>query len=144
MAAIARREHAAGRLDVWAVQRMLDRDFGDAKRAERLERRADSLRRQLAGAAQLMAPERAPEDPLEAASRCAHQVFTEVTRQKMADAQAGRSEPRPFASAGPSAAAECTGPDCPVCTAYRSASGDALAPYAPGDVITTGYTEVYR
>jgi hypothetical protein len=99
-----RRDHAAGKIDVFDIARMqaADTDEGDPAAVERLTRRRDSLQRQLAEAMQLMAPQRAPEDPLEAASRRAHQVFREVTRQRMADAQAGRAAPRerrPFASA---------------------------------------------
>jgi hypothetical protein len=100
---IAAREHAAGRADVWQMQRMLDGDFGDQAAVERLERRADGLRRQIAEAQEMIAPPQLREsDGVEAASRHAHQVFVEATRARMAEAreQARRPEPRPFAGRG--------------------------------------------
>jgi hypothetical protein len=119
---IAGREHAAGRADVWQMQRMLDGDFGDQATVERLERRADGLRRQIAEAqAAIAPPERRTPDPLEAASRHAHEVFVEVTRAAMAEAQAGVRAPRPFASVsrGAGASTEHTGDDCWVCAEGR-------------------------
>jgi len=122
---IAAREHAAGRADVWQMQRMLDGDFGDQAVVERLERRADGIRRQIAEAQEMIAPPQQREtDPLEAASRHAHQVFVEVTRARMAEAteQARqRPAPRPFASVsrGAGRSTEHTGPDCWVCAAAR-------------------------
>jgi len=115
------RDHAAGRITAFDIANMPDPDGGegDEATAERLERRAESLRRQLAESAELMAPQRAPEDPLQAASRRAHQVFTEVTRQRMAEAQARRAAPRerrPFGSASPGGAAVRSEPvTCPEC-----------------------------
>jgi hypothetical protein len=134
---IAGREHAAGRADVWQMQRMLDGDFGDQAVVERLERRADGIRRQIAEAQEMIAPPQQREtDPLEAASRHAHQVFAELTRQRFAEAQAGRPEPRPFASVsrGAGRSTEHTGPDCWVCAAARErdaarALADAAAVY---------------
>jgi hypothetical protein len=98
--AIAMREHAAGRLGIWQVQRLLDRDFGDAQRAAVLERRIARLDSQMAEAAALMAPTRAPEDPIEAASSRARARLAEVTRARMEAAAAGRPARarRPFAS----------------------------------------------
>lgn len=139
-----RRAHERGQVSALDIARM-DFDEGDEAKVARLERRADNLRRQLAEAAALIAPERqAPEDPLQAATRRAHDAFIEVTRQRIAEAAARTGEPRPFAGAGLSAAdaAECTGPDCPVCTAYRAARGGDPNGYAPGAVITTGYEAV--
>jgi hypothetical protein len=110
-------------------------DLGDEGRVRLLERRAESLRRQIGEAHEAISPpSRRDPDPLEAAASRAHQVFAELTRQRMAEAEARRPEPRPFASrAGlPAADAECTGPDCPVCAwgrerdAERSAEVDRL------------------
>jgi hypothetical protein len=134
---IAGREHAAGRADVWQMQRMLDGDFGDQAVVDRLERRADGLRRQIAEAQEMIAPpQQRKTDPLEAASRHAHQVFVEVTRARMAEAEARRPEPRPFASVsrGAGASNEHTGPGCWVCAAARErdaarAREDAVAVY---------------
>ena len=119
------------------MQRMLDGDFGDQAVVERLERRADGLRRQIGEAQAMIAPpQQRDSDPLEAASRHAHQVFAEVTRQRFAEAQAGRPEPRPFASVsrGAGGSTEHTGPDCRVCAAARErdaarALEDAVAVY---------------
>lgn len=104
------------------ASRMLDGDFGDAGRAEKLERRADRLRRELAGAQMMIAPQREQAaDPLDAASRHAHDVFVAATRAMLADAQAGRRPaPRPFAGRGGVAVRSdqpVTCPDCVKCGA---------------------------
>jgi hypothetical protein len=52
-------------------------------------------------------------------ARAAHEVFREVTRARMSEAQARRQEPRPFGSASRGAGTEHTGPDCAVCAAAR-------------------------
>lgn len=146
-----RQMHERGQIGGFDIlARMADTDEGDEGRVRVLQRRAESLRRQIGEATELMAPQRAPEDPLEAPSRNAHAIFRELTRAKMAEAQAGRLASPPFSSvsrAGLSAAdaAECTGADCPVCAegrrmdAARNSEGDT-DPYAPGE----GYAEVYR
>jgi phage head maturation protease len=109
-AAVARREHEAGRVSVWAMQEMLDGDFGDEDRVRQLERRAESLRSQMAQASAMIAPQQEQvTDPLEQASRHAHEVFREVTRSLMAEAQAGvrperlpagKASRRPFGGRG--------------------------------------------
>jgi hypothetical protein len=135
---IAGREHAAGRADVWQMQRMLDGDFGDQATVERLERRADGLRRQIAEAQEMIAPpQRRDLDPVEAASRAAHEVFREVTRARWAEVQGGsrpRRERPPFGSVSRGRSTEHTGPDCWVCAAARErdaarAREDAAAVY---------------
>ena len=132
------REHEAGRLTGLAyLQAMGDDAGGDEDRVRLLSRRADSLRRQVAEANEAMsAPQRYEGDGVEAASRHAHQVFAEVTRQRFAEAQAGRPEPRPFASVsrGAGRSTEHSGPDCWVCAASRErdaarAREDAVAVY---------------
>lgn len=113
-AEIAHREHLAGRVDVFRMQAMMDGDDGDEGRVRVLEHRAESLKRQIAQAQEAIAPpsQRDP-DPFESAAQRAHQAFVEVTRAKMADAQARRPEPRPFASRGGVAVpGEITCPDC--------------------------------
>lgn len=111
--------------------RMMDGDFGDAHWAEQLERRAGSLGRQIQEAAELMSPPSRQPDPLEATGRRAHQILTEVTRA-MAEAQARRPEPRPFASVSRAAGdTEHTGPDCRICAeARRRDAARATAEYA--------------
>ena len=106
-----------GQIGGLEASRMLDGDFGDATRAEKLERKCDRLRQQIADTAAMVAPpqERQP-DGLEAASRTAHEIFREITRQRMADAQAGRTSRarRPFASVSRSSSGdgEVTCTDC--------------------------------
>jgi hypothetical protein len=154
----AQREHAAGRLDAWGMQRMLDGDLGDAHRAGQLERRAEGLRRQLEDAQAMIAPpsQRDP-DPLESVNRAAqaaHDVFREVTRARIAELgttrRPSRPAPRPFGSVSRGAAGtEHTGPDCWVCAEGRRmdaarARDDDRAPYPPDAVITTGYRELAR
>jgi hypothetical protein len=76
--------------------RMMDGDFGDASRAEQLERQCANLERQIGEASELIAPAAQRDaDPYEAASRHAHDVFVEVTRARMAELEAGRPAPRP-------------------------------------------------
>jgi hypothetical protein len=130
--------HQAGRLDAFAVMRAMDSvDEGDEDRVRLLERRAAGLRQQIADATEMTSPPPQRDlNPVEAASRHAHQVFAEVTRQRFAEAQAGRPEPRPFASVsrGAGGSTEHTGPDCRVCAAARErdaarAREDAVAVY---------------
>jgi hypothetical protein len=98
------RDHAAGRISAFDIMAM-DTAEPDVAREQQLERRAESLRGQLAGASALIArePARAP-DEFAAVNRTAHALFTATTRQRMAEAQARRTAPRPerrpFASRG--------------------------------------------
>jgi hypothetical protein len=122
-AQFAAREHAAGRADVSRMLSMMDGDDGDESRVALLERRAESLRRQIAGAQAMIAPPQARDPgPVEAASRAAHEVFREVTRARWADVQGGsrpRRERPPFDSVSRGRSTEHTGPDCRVCAAGR-------------------------
>jgi hypothetical protein len=138
-AEIAAREHAAGRVDVFRMQAMMDGDFGDEDRVQALERRAQSLGRQLAEAQNLIAPPQQRDlDPVEQASRAAHEVFREVTRARWAEAQSGsrpRRERPPFdsGSRGRSTDHVTDGP-CWVCEQGRErdaarAREDAVAVY---------------
>ena len=110
------RDHTAGRITAFDIMRM---DFGepDVARERQLERRAGNLRRQLEEAqAMISPPQQRGGDPLEAASRRAHEVFREVTRARWAEAQGARppSERRPFGGAGGLAVRSepVTCPDC--------------------------------
>jgi hypothetical protein len=96
-------------------------DF-DEGRVRLLERCAASLRAQIADAmAAVSPPERRAPDPLAEAGRRAHAAFAEVTRARMAEVEARRPEPRPFASVsrGAGRSTEHTGPDCWVCAERR-------------------------
>jgi hypothetical protein len=143
-----RRAHEAGRITAWQVMEQLG-DEGDEGRVAQLERRAASLRQQIGAASEAITPpERRDPDPLEAAAQRAHDLFAEVTRAKVAELEAGvrHSEPRPFASAGLSAADECTGPDCPLCQwGHRQDAARASEnQYPPDAVITAEYREAVR
>jgi hypothetical protein len=109
------REHGAGRITAWDIM-ATDSPAPDYARAEQLQRRADRLRGQLAAAGETAARSRQRDaDPVEAASRQAHQAFVEVTRARMADAAAGVSRPRqrrPFASRSRGGG---DAPDCAEC-----------------------------
>jgi phage head maturation protease len=142
-AAHVSRMHAAGQITAWQVPGMLGDDLGDEGRAAKLEWKRDRLARQLGAAQQTVSVARQarPEDPLESASRHAHEIFAELTRQRMAEAQASRPEPRPFGAASRGAAGtehaleasraaaqayaagpgadQCAGPGCPVCAYGR-------------------------
>jgi len=139
-AQFAAREHAAGRADVSRMLAMMDGDDGDASRVAMLERRAESLRRQIAEAQDMIAPPQARDlNPVEAASRAAHEVFREVTRAAWEAAQSGTARPAPrerppFGSVSRGRSTEHTGPDCRVCAAARErdaarAREDAVAVY---------------
>lgn len=108
---------ARGQLGGLEAAQMMDGDFGDAQRAAQLERRADRLRRQLGEAQAMIAPPQERElDGVEAASRDAHRMFTEITRQRMAEAREGRPVVRPFADDSVSrGGTEHTGAGCWVC-----------------------------
>jgi hypothetical protein len=121
------RAHAAGQITAWDIVRGQDFDEGDPGRVEMLQRRAVSLRAQIADAAQAMSPpERPVPGPVEAAAQRAQQILARVAEEQrlkdQADAQAraqlerernafyaarGR---RPFASRGAGRSTEPTGP----------------------------------
>jgi hypothetical protein len=154
------RDHAAGRITAFDIARMQDCDEGDEGRAALLEKRAKGLRTQIADAQAMISPQPQRDmDPLEAASRQAHEVFREMTRQRMAEAAQGRPQASPpFASrgsAGGGDGTEHTGPDCAICAEGRrrdaalraaEAAGEYKAPPASeyfGPAITrdTGYDD---
>jgi hypothetical protein len=143
-----------------AVQRMDAAEGPDEAEISRLEKNLERLQRSQAQAqAAIAGPVRGPEDPLEAATRRAHDVLREVTRAKMEQAAAGLplTGPRPFAgsfaSHGSAVDAEavlrCPGAGCQTCAEGRQreaarAAEDAAA-YAPGQVIAAGHEPVvYR
>jgi hypothetical protein len=144
-AQFAAREHAAGRADVSRMLSMMDGDDGDESQVRVLERRAESLRRQIAEAQAMIAPPQARDlGPVEAASRAAHEVFREVTRARWAEVQGGtvRPAPRerpPFGSVSRGRGTEHTGPDCWVCAAARERD----AARAREDVVAV-YGEIAR
>lgn len=109
------RAHQNGQITAFDIARM-DFDEGDPGAVARLERRAGSLQRQIREASEAMAPQRTPEDPLEAASRRArqagHEAFREVTRQRMTEAEAGVRRPPFFAGRGVAVRSEVTCADC--------------------------------
>ncbi len=115
-----RQMHERGQISGFDLMaRMRDTDEGDQATADRLRRRADSLRRQIAEASEAISPpERRDPDPLEAASRRAHEVFREVTRQRWAEAQGRAPAPRPFGSpsrGGAGVAVRSEPVTCPEC-----------------------------
>jgi len=145
-----RRMHERGQVRAMDIPNLLG-DEGDENRVRQLQHQEASLRRQLEEAAVAISPpSRRDPDPLEAASRRAHAAFVEVTRARMAEAEAGvrRSEPRPFASVsrGAGDGTEHTGSDCRICAEGRrmDAADRGEDPYPPGAVITTGYRELAR
>jgi hypothetical protein len=98
------RAHRNGQLSAWDIPAALGDDLGDRGRVGQLERRAESLRRQIAEASELIRPpqQRAP-DPLEAVTSRAHAAFAEATRAKLAEAQGQPRQQRasrPFPSRG--------------------------------------------
>lgn len=116
------RAHQNGQITAADMIARMDFDEGDPGTVERLERRAESLRKQIAETQAMVAPPQARDlDPVESASRAAHEAFREVTRARMAEAQARVPAPRPFGSVSRAAGRDtkCTGPDCWVCAEGR-------------------------
>jgi hypothetical protein len=128
-AARVQRDYEAGRLSPWDIARM-DFDEGDPARAERLERKAERQRQQLAGLAEAVTPPQVREqDAVEQAAARARRILEDVQaqgREQDAEAQRARAQMTadraafyaargrlPFASRG--AAAECPGPGCETC-----------------------------
>lgn len=111
-----RQMHEAGRIRAWDIPGMLGDDLGDEGRVSQLQRQAASLRQQIDAASEAIAPpEQRDLDPLEAAAQRAHATFVEVTRARMAEAEAGvrRSGPRPFAGGhGVAVRSEVTCTEC--------------------------------
>jgi hypothetical protein len=95
-----RRAHEAGQIRAWDIPAALG-DEGDPGRVAQLERRAESLRRQIGDTQAMMAPPQARDpDPLEQATSRAHQAFVEATRARMAAAGTGVRARRPFGGRG--------------------------------------------
>jgi len=159
-----------GQIGGLEAARMMDGDFGDAHRAEQLQRQCENLGRQIADVSAMIAPQqqRAP-DPVESASRSAQQLLAGVTRGRAAAAPARGPERRPFTSRGQDAVRselECVycvqndvshessvllhlDPESkvPITTAQQleqlqQAEQAARHAYQPGAVITTGYQPV--
>jgi hypothetical protein len=131
------RMHANGQIGAWDIPAALG-DEGDPGRVAQLERQAAGLRARIAEAQDMVAaPRQRDLDPVEAASRAAHEVFREVTRARWAEAQGGsrpRRERPPFDSVSRGRDTEHAGPDCQVCAAARErdaarAREDAVAVY---------------
>jgi hypothetical protein len=123
-----RMEHVRGLLErgqvggLDAAERM-DGDFGDPAQAERLERRVESLRAQIADVTQIMVPPEArARNAVEEASLRAQRILAEVAAERRAEDEAevagrarmaseraafyaARGERRPFASRGDADAA---------------------------------------
>ena len=123
-AEIASREHAAGRVDVLRMLAMMDGDDGDEGRVRVLERRAESLKRQIAEAQEAISPPQArPLDGVESATRHARRTLAEVSRSQLAEARERSRPPErpPFdgSSVSRGRSTEHTGPDCQVCAEAR-------------------------
>jgi hypothetical protein len=127
----AERMRAAG-LGALEAFRMLDGDFGDPATVERLSKRATGLRRQIAEVQAMIAPQQQREmDPVEAASRHAHQVFKEVTRAQLAEVQEReRSRPRELPPFGSVSRGVGDGhfdvPECRECVAAGATAEESL------------------
>ncbi len=113
-----RRAHDADQITVFDIARMQDFDEGDQGTVERLARRAEGLRKQIVEAQGMISPARGRiADPVEAASRQAHETYRQVTRAKLAEMETRAPERPPFGSVSRAAgrSTDHTGPDCWVC-----------------------------
>jgi hypothetical protein len=119
------RDHAAGKISAFDIARMqASNDEGDPAAVERLQRRADSLRRQIGQAQAVIAPPAQRDlDPVEAAASRAHRAFVETTRALWAEAQTGaaRQAPRPFAGG-----VAVRGEMCPECAAIGASAAESF------------------
>ena len=117
-----------------------------AARMAVIDRRRE--RRAALAADQLAAMQRpdAPADPLEQASRRAHETFRAITRQQMAEAQAGtpRRESRPFA--GPGSATAGPEPGCGECRrqGFDAATSLRIHQAEADRAASAGYREITR
>jgi hypothetical protein len=128
------RAHQNGQIHAWDIPALLPQDEGDVHRARQLERQAARIRQQMLDAAEMITPAPRLEDPLESASRRAHEAFAESVRSAIAAAQEGRPAPRerrPFPGSG-----EHTGPDCAVCA--------TAGPSRTAGDVALGYGEISR
>lgn len=131
--------HERGQLDVSGViARMAATDDGDETTVARLRRRADSLRRQIGEASEIMVPPEArARNAVEEASSRARRILADVTsraaddeaesasRTQLASDRAafyGARGRRPFASRGDAAE-----PDCPECQAIGASAEESFA-----------------
>jgi hypothetical protein len=124
-----RRMHERGQIDAAGVaQRWRDTDEGDSRTVARLTRRAESLRRQIAEASEVIAPRaQRPADPFEQAAQRAHAAFAESVREKMAAAEAGRPGSRPFASVSRGVGdGHFDVPECGDCVAVGATAEESL------------------
>jgi hypothetical protein len=111
-AARVERMRQAGQLTALEAWQRLDGDYGDAGRAERLERRVARLRSQLEDVAGTISPSRAVSaDPVEAALGHAREVAGAVSRSA--------PEPRPFEA-----------PDCAECAAAGATAAESAQIHA--------------
>ncbi len=135
-----RQMHERGQLDVSGViARMAATDDGDETTVARLRRRADSLRRQIGEASEIMVPPEArARNAVEEASSRARRILADVTSRRAADDEAesasrtqlasdraafyGARGRRPFASRGDAAE-----PDCPECQAIGASAEESFA-----------------
>ena len=121
-----RRAHNNGQITAFDIARM-DLDEGDEGRVVVLERRAASLRGQLADAQALVSgPLQRDRDPVEAASRRAHKAFTEATRAAMTEAAAGRFRPRARRPFAVRSAGDDEPPDCADCRAVGASAQESF------------------
>jgi hypothetical protein len=136
------RDHAAGRISATDIARSwMARDEGDADKVARLERRVASLQRQLGDVTAVIAPQGQQfADPVEQASRHAHQVFVETTRQRMADAAAGRAPRarRPFASISRGAAGGDEVPECEHCAGMGATAEESFLMHSDPELLPAG------
>lgn len=84
-----------GQIGAMEAHQRVDADFGDVRRAEQLQRQCANLQRQVDEAAAMISPR--PEAPDQFAqvnrtAQTAHELFAATTRQRMADAQAGKPQ----------------------------------------------------
>jgi len=144
------RAHQAGQISAFDLAERMGRlEEGDEAQVARLERRAESLRRQLQEVSEAMSPQQhVAADPLEAATQRArqagHEAFIEATRAKLAAAERGRPlAPPPFAgSISRGTSTEHTGDDCWVCAAGREAEASRGADPEPEVTRVLSYDQV--
>jgi hypothetical protein len=96
------RDHRAGKITAFDIMAM-DLDEPDRGREAQLARRCERLRAQVGEASMRITPAPRLEDPLESASRRAHEAFRAATLAAIEAAEEGRPvrrERRPFGSPG--------------------------------------------
>lgn len=134
------RDHQAGKITAFDIARMQDFDEGGQATVERLGRRAESLRHQLADMSALISPQpQGVADPVESASRAARGLLADEARASRPSRPA--REPRPFAPGG--GAAVRSDVTCGECIAAGASPEESFLIHADPEPVPAPAADAY-